>query len=217
MIKIPNETIFAILRILKKFNPGDTYYENYLWHLKKRGDKFFDIYHFAWSWVIEHHPANIFEIGTRTGLSLAQLLSAYLDYSCINKIVSCDLFNDSFISSNLVKMNLDYIGIPQDVINKITFLTGDSKQTVVAYKQEHPNEKFDYILVDGSHDKNDAAIDLENVFSLVNKGGVIVFDDITPDGMNLMNVWHDFQKKYQNEFEWNENHDGKGLGWGIKI
>jgi predicted O-methyltransferase YrrM len=211
MVKIPNEVIFSVLRILKRVNPGDLYYENYLGHLNKRKESFFDIYHFAWSWVIEHKPKKILEIGTRTGLSLCQLLSAYIDYSGIERIVSCDLFNDGFISPGLVKLNLKTLNIPQNIIDKIEFIVGDSKTSVPTL-----TGKFDYILVDGSHAEVDAMIDLENVRPLVNVGGVIVFDDISEDGMGLDKVWQEFKTNHQDEFEWHEDMNGKGCAWAIK-
>ena len=212
MLKIPNEVIFSVLRMLKRANPGDTYYENYMWHYNKRGETFFDIYHFAWAWAIEHKPRRILEIGTRTGLSLCQLLSAYMDTSTIERIVSCDLFNDGFISPELVKYNLRYLGISEDTINKIDFKVGDSKSTVPELKEE-----FDYILVDGDHSPEGARADLENVKPLIAKNGVIVFDDITEDGMNLLPVWADFRDRYQHEFSWMDNQNGKGCAWAIKL
>jgi len=214
MLKIPNEVIFSVLRTLKQVNPGDTYYENYLWHLNKRKESFFDIYHLAWAWAIEHKPKRILEIGVRTGISICQLLSAYLDHSIIEKVLLCDVFNDGFISPQLVQVNLQTLGIPTD---KVDFLVGDSKQTIPQFKLDNPGYKFDWILVDGSHDKTDAMIDLENVHDIVNVGGVIVFDDISPDGMNLLSVWEEFKNKYSSEFEFNYDMNGKGLGWCIKI
>jgi predicted O-methyltransferase YrrM len=208
---ISNEVIFNTLRILKKVNQGDLYYENYLGHLQKRGETFYDIYHFAWEWVIKHHPKRILEIGTRTGLSLCQLLSAYIDYSQIERIVSCDLYADGFISPGLVKLNLRTLNIPQAIIDKIEFKIGDSKQTVPLLEG-----KFDYILVDGSHEVIDAKIDLENVRPLIEVGGVIVFDDLTPDGMSLEPVWNEFKEAYKEEFEFDENMNGKGIGWALK-
>lgn len=213
MIKIPNEVIFSVLRTLKKANPGDTYYENYMWHLDKRGNSFFDIYHLAWAWAIEHKPKRILEIGTRTGISLCQLLSAYLNPDVsVERIVSCDLFNDGFISPDLVKYNLRYIGIPEGTINKIEFLVGDSKSTVPTIKGE-----FDYILVDGDHSQEGALADLENARLLVAVGGIIVFDDITEDGMGLLPVWSDFRDRYQHEFTWMDNQNGKGCAWAVKL
>jgi predicted O-methyltransferase YrrM len=216
MEKIQNEVIFSVMRILKRINPGDTYYESYLGHLAKRKETFFDIYHLAWAWVIENHPKRILEIGTRTGISLAQLLSAYIDYSGIEKIVSFDLFNDGFLSPSLVKLNLKTLNIPQYIIDKIEFVVGDSKKTVPQYITDHPTEQFDYILVDGSHEKIDARLDLENVRPLVASKGVLVFDDITPDGMNLDDVWQEFKSVYKDEFEWFEDYNGKGCAWAIK-
>ena len=211
MLKIPNEVIFSVLRTLKKANPGDTYYENYLWHLNKNGEKFFDIYHLSWAWAIENKPKRILEIGTRTGISLCQLLSAYIDTSIIERIVSCDLFNDGFISPELAIYNLGYIGVPQSTIDKIDFKVGDSRVTVPALQ-----EQFDWILVDGDHSREGAKIDLENSKPLVAQGGIIVFDDITPDGMDLLPVWEDFRDKYQHEFNWMDNQNGKGCAWAIK-
>ena len=215
MIRIPNEVIFLVMRVLKKVNPGDTYLENYLWHYNKRKETFFDIYHFAWAWVLEHHPKRILEIGTRTGISICQLLSAYMDYSGIEKIVCCDLFNDGFISPELVKLNMRTLLIPEEVINKTQFLVGDSRITVTPLIQTEAGT-YDYILVDGSHIEADAIVDLENSHLLVKSGGVIVFDDITEDGMNLLGVWNTFKNKYPNEYEYHEDMNGKGVGWAIK-
>ena len=211
--RIPNEVIFSTLRILKQANPGDLYYEAYLGHLAKRKETFFDIYHFAWAWAIEYKPKRILEIGVRTGLSICQLLSAYIKYDGIEKIVLCDVFNDGFTSPELVKANLQTLAIPNEVISKIEFLVGDSKIHIPTLLEQ----QFDYILVDGSHEVSDATIDLENVKPLIAQGGVIVFDDIDPDGMSLAPVWHEFMNKYQSEFEWHEDYNGKGLGWAIKL
>lgn len=217
MIQIPNEAIFLVLKTLKQVNPGDTYLENYLWHYNKRKEKFFDIYHLAWAWAIENKPKMILEIGVRTGISICQLLSGFIHYSSIQEIVLADVFNDGFITPNLVKLNMKALGIPNDIIeNKVKFLIGDSKQTIPNYIKSHPNKKFDWILVDGSHFVNDAKIDLENVKPIVAQGGVIVFDDIGEDGMNLKPVWEEFKQKYFTEFEWHEDYEGKGVGWAIK-
>lgn len=211
MRMIPNEVIFTILRIIKKGNPGDQYYEAYSGHLAKRGETFFDLYHFNWEWAINKKPKTILEIGTRTGISLCQLLSAYIDHSIIERVVCCDIFNDGFISPELVKYNLKLVGVPQTLINKVEFLEGDSKVKVPELK-----EKFDYILVDGDHSREGAKADLANVYPLINQGGVIVFDDIGEDGCGLIDVWSVFKAEHEAEFDWHEDLNGKGLGWAIK-
>lgn len=213
---VQNEVIFNTLRILKKINPGDLYFESYLSHLARRGESFLDTYHFMWEWVIENHPRKILEIGVRTGLSICQLLSAYIDYSMIDSVVLCDVFSDGYTSPGLVLMNLRYLNIPEDVISKIRFCVEDSKVMLPKFKEENQDTLFDYILVDGSHDPVDARLDLENSSFVVAPGGVILFDDIGPDGMNLLGVWEDFKRNHFQEFEWFENLDGKGFGAAIK-
>lgn len=210
MTSIPNEVIFSILRIIKKSNPGDQYYEAYLGHLAKRKETFRDIYHFSWEYVIQNHPKRILEIGTRTGISLCQLLAAYIDHSIIDRIVSCDLFNDGFITPQLVKFNLGQVGIPKYCIDKVEFMVGDSKIEIPKLIG-----KFDWILVDGDHSKEGARTDLSNAFNLIDKGGVIVFDDIGPDGMDLLDVWEEFKALHRNQFEFHEDLNGKGIGYGV--
>ena len=42
-------------------------------------------------------------------------------------------------------------------------------------------------------------------------------DDLSPDGMSLDDVWQEFKLGYKDEFEWFEDYNGKGIGWGIKL
>ena len=213
LISIPNEVIFTILRIIKKHNKGDQYLEAYLGHLAKRGETFFDLYHFNWAWAIEHKPRRILEIGSRTGISTCQLLSGYLDHSGIERIICCDLFNDGFCTPELIKYNMKETGVPESVIAKVEFLSGDSAKTVAGLPDDY---KFDYILVDGDHNVGPARVDLDSAYRLIAPGGVIVFDDIGPDGVDLLPVWNTFKNDHLGEFEWHEDLNGKGLGWAIK-
>jgi len=45
---------------------------------------------------------------------------------------------------------------------------------------------------------------------------VLVMDDLAPDGMSLQPVWEEFKAQHQDEFEWHENYDGKGIGYAIR-
>jgi len=207
--KAINAVVFNTMRILKKINPGDSYFENYLWHYKKRGDNFVDYYHFLWILGSHLQPDNIMEIGCRTGISICQLLSSMMDYKD-KRVVLFDVFNDGFISPEIVKMNLSYLNIP---VNIVEFVMGDSAKTVPAYKQE---KLFDYILVDGNHERGAARQDLENVIKMFAPGGILIFDDIAEDGCNLKDVWESFKKDHPEEFYYIENYDGKGIGVGVK-
>jgi len=208
-----DSAIFNTLRILKQIAPSDTYLEAYKWHYAKQKDAFMDTYHFMWYLGAIVKPKRILEIGTRTGLSIAQLLSATLDYDRIECIYLCDLFNDGLSTPELVIKNLNHLNIPTD---KINFIVGDSLAEVPALMIAYPDLKFDYILVDGCHDKDYARKDLENAVKLIDKGGYIVFDDITPDGCALQDVWDEFKQNNLKDFIFGENHDGKGIGYARK-
>jgi predicted O-methyltransferase YrrM len=209
--KVVNSTIFNTMRILKKVNPADTYIDNYLWHFHKRQDNFMDSYHLMW-WIAAQWtgPKNIMEIGCRTGISICQLMSALIDYTDI-KVVLCDIFNDGFLSSDIVTMNMKALNIPVD---NVEFKIGDSKATVPQIKA-NSDLMFDYILVDGDHAKESAKRDLKNACDLLKPGGYLLFDDLTPDGCNLQDVWDEFTSEHD-DFEFFENHEGKGIGWGVK-
>jgi len=203
-----NSAVFNTLRILKKHNPGDTYYEAYLSHYQKRGPGFFDYYHLLWSIGSVLQPERIMEIGCRTGISICQLLSSMIEPK-LPEVYLFDVFNDGFISPEVVKMNLRALNLPLD---KIHFIVGDSLVTV-------PEKKLigmDYILVDGNHDKVPARQDLENVIPSLNKGGLLLFDDIAPDGCDLIDVWNDFKASHAVEFFFHENLNGKGIGVGVR-
>ncbi|MBI2270102.1 MAG: class I SAM-dependent methyltransferase [Bacteroidetes bacterium] len=112
-----------------------------------------------------------------------------------------------------VKKNLALFGIN---IDKIKFISGDSKKTVPDYFKMNPNKKFDYILVDGAHDELTAFIDLENIVNHTTENGIIVFDDIGPESYKLIGVWNKFKAKHIGEFDFFEIHHRKGIAWAVK-
>jgi SAM-dependent methyltransferase len=205
---VVNAAVFSVLRSLKKLNPGDTYYENYLWHYKKRGNTFVDYYHLLWQIASHCPPASVLEIGCRTGISICQLLSA-MEKPQDTRVVLCDIFADGFISPEIVKMNLRHLNLPTE---NIEFKVGSSLDIIPTIQ-----EKFSYILVDGDHTPSVARQDLENVSGLLNEGGVLIFDDISKDGCDLVDVWGDFKNKHDEFYFTPDNFDGMGVGVGIKI
>ena len=211
-----NRTMISVimntLRVLKKINPGDCYYENYQSHLDRDGDNFFDTYTLMWYIGANISPQRILEIGTRTGLSLCQLLSAYRDHSKISRIVCIDPFADQFLSQNLVRKNMRYLNLPADKVEFIEEASRDALPKLI----DNPDESFDYILVDGDHSKNEAANDLELAHRLLETGGVIVFDDISPYGCGLIDVWDEFKKKHDDEYMFDQVMTGKGVGWATR-
>jgi len=212
---VVNATIFSTMRTLKKVNPGDTYLENYLWHFIKRGNSFVDYYHLLWHLGAQLELKNIMEIGCRTGISICQLLSAMIDLSEVD-VILFDIFADGFTSPEIVKMNMKALNLEP---NTLKFVIGDSATTLPEWKDSpcdiEGGIKFDYILVDGNHEKVAARTDLENVLSLTQPGTIILFDDIAEDGCNLNDVWSSFKSDHSGKFIWHENFDGKGIGVAI--
>lgn len=202
--------IFAIMRTLKKINPGDAYYEAYLGMKQKYGRDFYDTYQLLWSIGSEVAPKRILEIGCRTGISLCQLLSAHSDRHAIEKIVLVDPF-DQWTSANLVRANLRYLNLDGEKPEILAIKSQD-------YFARENNPTFDYILVDGDHSKLVAAQDLMGAHELLNKGGIIVFDDIStaPGECALIDVWEGFKAQHEGEYEFFNVMEGKGVALAIK-
>ncbi len=211
--RVLHAVIFNTMRILKRLNPADTYLEAYLGHLKRSGPDFSDSYMLLWEIAASRAPKKILEIGTRTGISLCQLLSAYIDNSVIEEIICIDPFNDGYISPALVKKNLNYLNLPAD---RVQFITGFSQEVLPSMIEAE--KKFDYILVDGDHSKVTAGQDLEAAHQLLESGGIIVFDDISdaPGECALIDVWKAFEATHEDEYEFSHNMSGKGTAWAIK-
>lgn len=201
-----NAHIFNILRILKKVNPEDQYFEAYQSHYAKRGESFMDTYH-AMHWIgSQFAPQRVLEVGCRTGVSICQLLSSYLNHESLTEVILCDVFAELGTPDTPVN-SLKYLNIPTD---KLTVV----KQSSLEYLPEliALGKQFDYILVDGCHDKDYAKQDLINAAQLIATGGFILFDDITPDGCSLQDVWDEFKANNDTDFFFMENHNGKGIG-----
>lgn len=216
----PCETISAMMntmRILKKINPGDTYYEAYLGMRQKYGAKFFDTYQVLWAIGIYFKPKRILEIGTRTGISMCQLLSAHEALSSIEKIVCVDPF-DQWTSAMLVRTNLKYLNLPNTPEQVEILAIKSQDYFAMLEKPGAVKPSFDYILVDGDHDKSVAGMDLENAHNVLEEGGIIVFDDIStaPGECALIDVWEGFKAKHENEYLFAEIMEGKGVAIGIK-
>jgi predicted O-methyltransferase YrrM len=210
--KLLNAAIFHNLRVLHSATPQDTYIHQYFSHWQREGEKFFDIYHLAFWWGTYRAPKRIMEIGTRTGISLAQLLSPMMSYDGV-RVVLFDLWSDGLATPDLVKKHLNHLGIHTN----IEFWQGDSRETVPAFMEKNA-DLFDWILVDGDHSPEGATADLENAAKLVAPGGAIVFDDIVEfDGVVLMPTWQAFRERHLDGFTWHQDLHGKGVGWAVKI
>jgi len=212
LIEIQKAAVFNVMRILKRINPGDMYYEAYLGHLTRSGDEFYDTYMLLWEIGATMKPKRILEIGTRTGISLCQLLCSYIDPTIIQEIVCVDPFADQFISPHIVRANMKALNLPYD---KPAFIEKGSQEALPELIAD--GKKFDFILVDGDHTKAVARQDLEMAHQLCSEDGSIVFDDISdaPGECGLIDVWQDFINAHTGEYLSEHRMAGKGVAWAI--
>ncbi|HEY0708741.1 MAG TPA: class I SAM-dependent methyltransferase, partial [Polyangia bacterium] len=75
-----------------------------------------------------------------------------------------------------------------------------------ALKDALKGMRFDYILVDGSHEKEIARSDLQIALELLSPNGWLVFDDTGPDddggpGCDLLSVWSGVMEGHPGAFE----------------
>lgn len=207
--------IFNTMRILKRVNPGDSYYEAYLGHLARNQEDFFDLYILAWIIGSRFSPRRILEVGSRTGISICQLLSSYIDPTKIEYAFCVDPLDDGFLSAALIRKNLRHLNLPDDA-EKVKIIAGYSQKVLPSLLED--GRSFDYILVDGDHEKSTARLDLENAHSLLESGGFLLFDDISdaPGECALIDVWKEFQVNHATEYEFFTFMQGKGVGLGVK-
>jgi predicted O-methyltransferase YrrM len=208
-MELMKEVVLHTVRVLAPYNRQDYYYAQLL--QLADGDYFFETYQvIAWA-ALRLHPRRIMEIGTRNGGSLVQLLSLYHRHDEM-QVVCFDLWHE-IGSPGSVRRNLRRLNIPVGVVE---FIRGDSRQTVPAFKQKRPDARFDYILVDGGHEREVARRDLQNVAELIDPGGILIFDDIGPESYQLIDVWREFQAAHRAQFDWYEKLWRKGVAWAIR-
>jgi predicted O-methyltransferase YrrM len=130
---------------------------------------------------------NYLEIGVRTGRSMSMVVANNPDIN----IVGFDMWQQdyagmrnpgpSFVKNELMKFG--FIGAAE-------FVSGNSHETLKKYFDEHSDEYFDIITVDGDHSEHGAIEDITDVLPHISIGGIIVFDDIAhPQHKYLKNVW----------------------------
>jgi len=114
---------------------------------------------------------NIMEIGFNAGHSVL----LYLLSNPSSKITIFDI-----VEHHYVKPCYDYLN--ENFPNRLDFYEGDSTITVPEYHSNNPNNKFDLIHIDGSHQKDIANQDFYNCLKLAQK--TIIWDDTQDKTLN---------------------------------
>ena len=64
-----------------------------------------------------------------------------------------------------------------ELVRRHRLILGDSRLTLPAYKASHPAETFDLLFIDGGHDDDIPALDLQHCLELAHTDSLIVLDD----------------------------------------
>ena len=203
----------GVTQILAPLNPSDKYFDwNILQNKMSQGLLKISKDLFAVWAAIHKRPKVILEIGCRTGKSIAVQLFAHPNPDM------CTVFLiDPFVEMGSPKMvlnNLSHLHIPTD---NIWFFVGYSRSVFPELVKSFPKVLFDYVLIDGSHRKEDALKDLQMVAPYVRRGGYVVFDDIGSYGpgigYGLIDVWNTWKEEHKEDFRFREYHDP----WGFAV
>lgn len=110
-----------------------------------------------------------------------------------------------------------------DVVNRIEylpqgakFILGDSGalQTVYKVTGELKEDRIDFLFIDGNHMEPGIRVDVANYMSLVKKGGVVVFHDVTLRGNDTVQV-HKVWDELKVNHDYEEFHFKGGTGTGV--
>jgi predicted O-methyltransferase YrrM len=154
------------------------------------------------------------EIGVRRGRSMAMVASRHPSA----KIVGFDLWMPNYVGienpgPEFVLRELERVGYQ----GPVELVSGNSRETVPRYFQEHPAAFFDLITVDGDHSASGARMDVLNVIPRLKVGGFLVFDDIcNPYHPRLSRVWERQVHRSKRFMTATFEELGYGVGFAIK-
>lgn len=159
--------------------------------------------------ILETYPPyNILEIGFNLGYSMKLILDTLTNDSLIypKNIIIFDICegtnNGRGGGHNYVKKNFNILKNAYPDIN-IVLVEGDSVETVKPYLTKL-NIKFDFIEIDGFHEREHPKKDIENTIDFLNIGGIIYIDDynITYDAITTAvdsRDWSNFDTYYNED------------------
>jgi predicted O-methyltransferase YrrM len=136
-------------------------------------------------------PQYYLEIGTRRGRSLFQVLCN----SNPKRVVSIDLY----IESSFADLKKDVDKFLQETKRTVDIVYYKERSDSALKKLKDGKDRFDLILIDGSHEHDDAVKDLSAAHQLLTNKGVLVFDDVG-HMPHLMDVVMDFKRDHR-DFE----------------
>lgn len=186
----------------------DAYYREALRRFGRHW-KYLDISNVLFAAAKVLQPATYLEIGVRRGRSACIVARGCPSVNMvafdmwIQNYAGMENPGEDFVRNELLKNA--HTGM-------VSFINGDSHQTVPAFFKQYPDTYLDMITVDGDHSEEGAFDDLCNVIPHLSVGGIIVFDDIAhPAHPYLLNVW----RKAMNKFPYLCSYEYTDAGFGV--
>jgi predicted O-methyltransferase YrrM len=211
--------VHAAQALLERLSPDD--YTRYLLRYYETGLQKFGK-HWAYADIVtvllglaaELEPAFYLEVGVRRGRSACAVGSRMPGCTMVlfDKWLK-DYARMENPGAEFVRVELMRIGHR----GPITFIDGDSHETLPRYLTEHPDMAFDLITVDGDHSDRGAAQDLADVLPRLKIGGAIVFDDVAhPSHPGLGDVWRRIVVADRRFSAWTFDSVGFGVGFALR-
>lgn len=154
-------------------------------------------------------PKTYLEIGVRKGRSACMVARGCPSVNMvafdmwIQNYAGMENPGEEFVRQELIKHG--HTGV-------ISFINGDSHQTIPTFFSQYPDTTLDMITVDGDHTEQGAFNDLYNVIPHLSIGGVLVFDDIShPAHPYLLNVW----RRVLENFPYMAGYEYTDAGFGV--
>ncbi len=186
------ETIAQVLGIIKKLTPDrflNYNIEFYEAGLKRFGNRwrYADITTVLYGICKNINVRNYLEIGVRRGRSMSIVGHLRPDAD----IVGFDMWIANYAGlenpgADLVASEMKKAGHR----GQLSFINGNSRQTVPDYFRQNAEAYFDLVTVDGDHTRRGAIIDLKNVLPRIKIGGFLIFDDVcNPELTYMKKLW----------------------------
>lgn len=153
---------------------------------KKGNLKFFkNRYEELLSIVETEKPKRILEIGVWNGKRAIELCQYGAEYA------GFDLFEEATAETDHVEKNVKAHNSVEAVAERLkeagvkaTLVKGNTRDTLYKFFLDNPEVKFDLAFIDGGHSVKTIHSDWIAVQSMMNPGGLVVFDDYYEDGID---------------------------------
>lgn len=163
------EALLNIVKSCGEYFEGNCFYYDRTYDRIKNNNKAINLF------SIGAKGKKILEIGFNAGHSCLLFLLANPE----NTVDCFDICVHSYSKKCFEYLSLTFPG-------RLRLFEGDSKTTLLKFKEDNPNSLYDVIHIDGSHELNDANCDFYNTLYLSKKDSIIIFDDINIYAMKFL-------------------------------